>query len=44
MSLNNTPKVSVIIPTYNRAQVVGCASSVLSQTYQDFELLAVTGV
>jgi len=31
-----TPKVSVIIPTYNRAHLVGRAiRSVLNQTYQD---------
>jgi len=35
-------KVSVIIPTYNRAQVVGEAiDSVLSQTYNDLELIVV---
>jgi glycosyltransferase involved in cell wall biosynthesis len=36
------PKVSVIIPVYNRATVVAEAiASVLGQTFQDFELLAV---
>ena len=36
------PLVSVIIPTYNRAHVIGRAiQSVLSQTYQNFELLIV---
>lgn len=36
------PKVSVIIPTYNRAQFVCRAiRSVLNQTYQDFELFVV---
>ena len=36
----NTPTVSVIIPTYNRAHLVGRAiQSVLDQTYQDFELI-----
>lgn len=36
------PKVSVIIPTYNRAHLVGRAiRSVLNQTYQDFETIMV---
>jgi glycosyltransferase involved in cell wall biosynthesis len=36
------PKVSVIIPTYNRAQIVGEAiNSVLSQSYDDFELIVI---
>lgn len=36
------PKVSVIIPTYNRAQIVGEAiDSVLSQRYDDCELIVV---
>ena len=36
------PTVSVIIPTYNRAHLVGRAiKSVLEQTYQDFELIVV---
>jgi len=36
------PKVSVIIPTYNRAHLVTLAiESVLSQTYQDFEIIVV---
>jgi len=34
--------VSVIIPTYNRAHLVGRAiRSVLNQTYQDFEIIVV---
>jgi len=38
----NTPKVSVIIPTYNRAQMVEKAiDSVLSQTYPNIELIVV---
>lgn len=33
----NSPTVSVVIPTYNRAHLVGRAiQSVLNQTYQDF--------
>lgn len=40
--MKNNPKVSVIIPTYNRAHPVGRAiESVLNQTYQDFELIVV---
>jgi len=36
------PTISVIIPTYNRAEMLGRAiNSVLSQTCQDFELLVV---
>jgi len=34
--------VSTIIPTYNRAHVLGCAvQSVLNQTYRNFELLII---
>jgi glycosyltransferase involved in cell wall biosynthesis len=36
------PKVSVIIPTYNRADMLGDAiQSVISQTYQDWEMVIV---
>lgn len=36
------PKVSVILPTYNREKLVGAAiQSVLDQTFQDFELIVV---
>ncbi|RKY32600.1 MAG: glycosyltransferase family 2 protein [Candidatus Omnitrophota bacterium] len=36
------PTVSVVIPTYNRAHLVGRAiESVLNQTFQDFEILVV---
>ncbi|NJM20678.1 MAG: glycosyltransferase family 2 protein [Richelia sp. SM1_7_0] len=36
------PKVTVIIPTYNRAHLIKDAvESVLNQTYQDFELIVI---
>lgn len=36
------PTVSAVIPTYNRAHLVGRAiQSVLNQTYQDFEIIVV---
>jgi glycosyltransferase involved in cell wall biosynthesis len=39
---HSMPEVSVIIPTYNRAHLIGRAiSSVLQQTYNDFELIVV---
>jgi len=42
MVKDKNPTVSVIIPTYNRAHLVGRAiRSVLNQTYQDFELIVV---
>jgi len=41
-SKNNQPKISVIIPTYNRAHLIRRAiKSVLNQTYQDFEIIVV---
>ena len=40
--MNKNTTVSVIIPTYNRAHLIGRAiQSVLNQTYQDFELIVV---
>ena len=42
MSQSANPKVSVIIPTYNRADLLPRAvNSVLAQTYQDYEILIV---
>lgn len=40
--LEKPPTVSMIVPTYNRAHLLGRAiQSVLNQTYQDFELIVV---
>jgi glycosyltransferase involved in cell wall biosynthesis len=40
--IEKNPKVSVIIPSYNRAHLLGRAiQSVLDQTYKDFELIVV---
>ena len=39
---SNSPKVSVIIPTHNRAHLISRSiQSVLNQTYQDFEIIVV---
>ncbi len=36
------PRVSVLIPTYNRADLIGAAiDSVFAQTFQDFEIIVV---
>ena len=41
-NVNDSPKVSVIVPTYNRAdRLEGTLYSIVSQTYQDFELIVV---
>lgn len=40
--MQNIPKVSVVIPTYNRPELLSQAiRSVLAQTYQDFEVIVV---
>ena len=40
--IKDTESVSIILPTYNRADRVGKAiESVLAQTYTDFELLVI---
>jgi len=42
MRVKKDPKVSIIIPTYNRVNVITRAiKSVLGQTYQNFELIVV---
>lgn len=42
MGETDPPKISVIIPTYNRAHLVGRAiQSVFDQTYRNFELIVV---
>lgn len=38
----NRPKISVIVPTFNRAPLLAeCLDSILAQTVQDFEIVAV---
>jgi glycosyltransferase involved in cell wall biosynthesis len=40
--MKDSPTISVVIPTYNRAYIVGRAiQSILNQTYQDFEIIVV---
>ena len=41
-SVDSAPRVSVVIPTFNRAHVLYYAlNSVLNQTFQDFEIFVV---
>lgn len=42
MTMNDTPKISVIMPAYNAEAYLPCAiDSILNQTYTDFELTVV---
>ena len=42
MTYPTTPKVSIVIPAYNTATLIGtCLSSVFAQTYSDFEAIVV---
>lgn len=42
MTINPTPRVSIIIPTYNCAQyIVQTIESVFAQAYQDYELIVI---
>lgn len=38
--MNKTPRVSIILPTYNRSSLVRrCVDSILKQTYTNWELI-----
>ena len=40
--MNNQPLVSIIIPTYNRANLIGeTLDSIISQTYKNWECIVV---
>lgn len=42
MKMNSSPTVTVVLPTYNRARVIGeTIDSILAQQFHDFELLVV---
>jgi len=42
MTTSDMPKVSVIIPTFNRSKLlIEAVQSVLNQTFQDFEILII---
>jgi len=41
----NLPFISIIIPTYNAAETLeACLTSILSQTYKNFEIVVIDGV
>ena len=41
--MTHMPKISVIVPTYNRGHLVGpCIESILNQTTDDFEAVIVS--
>ena len=40
--MNHSPKISVIIPTYNSSETIGeTLTSVFNQTFQDFEIILI---
>jgi glycosyltransferase involved in cell wall biosynthesis len=40
--VGSSPTVSVIVPVFNRAETIGyCINSILTQSYQDFELIII---
>ena len=42
MLKNYSPKVSVVIPAYNRTETIcGCLDSVLNQTFEPWEVIVV---
>ena len=42
LRMENTPRISVIIPVYNVEKYLGkCLSSLVEQTFRDFEIIAV---
>lgn len=42
VKMEKTPKISIVIPVYNVERYIGkCLSSLLEQTFQDFEIIAV---
>lgn len=39
--MKSTPKVTVLLPVYNRESICNTIDSVLAQTFKDFELLII---